>query len=415
MKNISTGLAVAFVIPLLAACASRQEVPHPATAFTPPPSTSIDNSNTFQVPLGLEPQVAFWRNVYSIWGLDQVALHDDRYLDLVYEVINLPGSVSDGYGDGQRDYTRERQEIWKAQLRELERKILSGEALNPPEQALAARITVSAGPQAVFGAAERLRSQRGLRERFKRGLEISGRYDKIFKDIFRQAGLPEDFAYLPHVESSFQVNARSSAGAAGIWQFTKPAARIYLNNHPALDERLDPVASARGAARYLRDAHETLDNWPLAVTSYNHGIGGMTRAKQYFGTDFTQIVRHYEHPYFGFASRNFYAEFLAAREIASQPTRFFPEGIRYEAPLNWDRVTLERPVPASTLASYYRVDKQQLVAMNAAWTQEAIFDRVALPEGTEVWLPPGTLNRTTQLNQISDSALAQADKAMKSQ
>jgi hypothetical protein len=53
--------------------------------------------------------------------------------------------------------------------------------------------------------------------------------------------------------------------------------------------------------------------------------------------------------------------------------------------------------------------------MNAAWTQEAIFDRVALPEGTEVWLPPGTLNRTTQLNQISDSALAQADKAMKSQ
>jgi membrane-bound lytic murein transglycosylase D len=236
-------------------------------------------------------------------------------------------------------------------------------------------------------------------------LEISKRYDAIFKNIFRQAGLPYDLAYLPHVESSFQAYARSSAGAVGIWQFTKPAARIYLNNHPALDERLDPVASARGAARYLRDAYDTLGDWPLAVTSYNHGISGMTRAKQYFGTDFMKIVRYYEHPAFGFASRNFYAEFLAAREIANQPNRFFPD-LRYEAPLNWDRVVLNQSALASELAFHYDVDKQQLITMNPAWTEAAVLDKMTLPQGSEVWLPPGTLTRLAQLQQTPESTLA---------
>jgi membrane-bound lytic murein transglycosylase D len=354
----------------------------------------------------LEPQVAFWRNVYSQWSVSQVALHDDKYLDLVYEVISLPDSSQDGYTESQRDFIREQQLVWKTRLQELERKVAIGEALSPSEKALADRITASVGPNGIFGAAERLRGQRGLRERFKRGLEISKRYDAIFKNIFRQAGLPDDLAYLPHVESSFQAYAHSSAGAVGIWQFTKPAARLYLNNHPALDERLDPVASARGAARYLRDAYGTLGDWPLAVTSYNHGIGGMTRARQYFGTDFMQIVRYYEHPAFGFASRNFYAEFLAAREIANQPSRFFPDELHYEAPLNWDRVVLKQPALTSELAFHYGVDKQQLITMNAAWTETAVFDKMTLPEGTEVWLPTGTLTRLAQLQQTPESILA---------
>jgi membrane-bound lytic murein transglycosylase D len=76
------------------------------------------------------------------------------------------------------------------------------------------------------GAAMRVRSQRGIRERFKHGLEISRRYDRQFRKIFRDAGLPEDLAYLPHVESSFQPAAKSSAGAVGMWQFTKAQRKL---------------------------------------------------------------------------------------------------------------------------------------------------------------------------------------------
>jgi len=77
-----------------------------------------------------------------------------------------------------------------------------------------------------------------------------------------------------------------------------------------------------------------LGDWPSALTSYNHGIGGMKKAQNRMGLDFARIVKDYDGPAFGFASRNYYAQFLAAREIAVKPDAFFPEGILYEMPIN---------------------------------------------------------------------------------
>ncbi|MFM8342052.1 MAG: lytic transglycosylase, partial [Methylomonas sp.] len=80
-------------------------------------------------------------------------------------------------------------------------------------------------------------------------------------------------------------------------------------------------------------AYGKLGDWPAAVTSYNHGIGGMKRAQNTVGNDFNRIVDNYDGPAFGFASRNYYAQFLAAREIAANPNQYFREGVSYEAPV----------------------------------------------------------------------------------
>ena len=391
---------------LVAAACSTPKVKPP----TAPPAVSY---GAFPYDPALKPQVDFWRHVYGVWGLSNVVLHDDKYLDLVYEVIQLPGLVNDGYTESQRQYLRARQQVWKDRLTALEDTVMTGAPLSPSEQQLATHIASKAGT--VAGASDRLRSQRGLRERFKRGLEISGRYDALFRDIFRQAGLPEDLAYLPHVESSFQNHASSSAGAVGMWQFTKPAARIYLNMGPGLDERRDPVASARGAARYLRDSYDDLGNWALALTSYNHGVGGMKRAQQYYGNDFAKIVYHYNHPNFGFASRNFYTEFLAAREVAKNAHRYFPEGVRYEAPLNWDRVVLQQSASASTIAQQFGLTTYQLTPLNSAWTDATRTDQVMLPSGAEVWLPPGTLVRNRAVIGLNGNTLAMIPRPLPAQ
>ena len=328
---------------VLTACATQ---PAPPVKI---PATTVDAA--FPMPPELQPQVEFWRNVYAVWGRHQVALHDSRHMDLIYEVVALPGPVSEGYTTEQQEYLKIRQEMLKTSLRQLELKTTSGTPLTPTEQALANRIqTSSGGPGAIAGASDRLRSQRGLRERFKRGLEISGRYDAAFRGVFREAGLPEDLAYLPHVESSFQNHAASSAGAVGMWQFMPDTARRLMMLNAAVDERRDPVASAQGAARYLGNAYGRLGNWPMALTSYNHGVGGMLRARQEYGDNFTAVVRNYSGPGFGFASRNFYTEFLAAREIARNPQRFFPEGLNYERPLSLDRIRLRQAVAAPTLS-----------------------------------------------------------------
>ena len=298
-----------------------------------PRDNSIVYSGIFPKPMALEPAVDFWRKTYAIWPRSQVAVHDDRYLDVIYEVMTLPGNVGEGLTPEQKDIVSQRREYWKSQLAALEAKLRYGAELNAHDQHIISKYESSGKSLSLInGASERVRTQRGTRERFKRGLEISGRYDTHFRKIFREAGLPEDLAYLPHVESSFQAQAKSSAGALGLWQFTKSAAKTFMPGGDSVDRRLDPTASANGAARYLSHAYSKLGNWPAAVTSYNHGIGGMKRAQNQVGPDFTRIVEQYDGPAFGFASRNYYAQFLAAREIASRPEHYFNENISYDRP-----------------------------------------------------------------------------------
>jgi len=297
-----------------------------------PPATF---SGVFQKPGELEPAVEFWRKTYAVWHRSEVAFHDDRYMDVVYEVMVLPGYVAEGLTSDQKTIVSQRRDFWKVQLAGLENKLRYNAPLNASDKQLIAKLQ-SSGHQLnkiLNGASERVRSQRGTRERFKRGLEISGRYDSQFRKIFRNAGLPEELALLPHVESSFQPAAKSSAGAVGMWQFTKSAAKTFMPGNGRVDQRLDPVASAYGAARYLSYAYGKLGDWPTAITSYNHGIGGMKRAQSQAGRNFSNIVTAYDGPAFGFASRNYYAQFLAAREIASNPRQYFAEGVQYESPL----------------------------------------------------------------------------------
>ncbi|MDD5269519.1 MAG: transglycosylase SLT domain-containing protein [Methylococcales bacterium] len=318
------------------------------------------------MPNGLEPAVEFWRKTYTVWHLSEVAFHDDRYLDVVYEVMVLPGYVDDSLTSEQKEMINQRRDYWKAQLAGLESKLRYNEPLNANDRQIIGKLE-SSGRQlnsVLTDAAERVRSQRGIRERFMHGLEISRRYDRQFRKIFRDAGLPEDLAYLPHVESSFQQAAKSSAGAVGMWQFTKAAAKTFMppgpriaSNRPTehrlaghrsyghrlaskrstghrlavhtVDQRLDPFASAIGAARYLSFAYSKLGDWPAAITSYNHGIYGMMRAQDQVGRDFVAIVETYDGPAFGFASRNYYAQFLAVCEIANNPVQY---GVQYESP-----------------------------------------------------------------------------------
>jgi len=318
-------------------------------------------------------------------------------------------SVGESQTADQKDFVKGHMETLKGLLSQVEYKTAANAPLTPAEQALANHIKASSGgPGALIGASDRLRSQRGMRERFKRGLEISGRYDMTFRGVFREAGLPEDLAYLPHVESSFQNHAASSVGAVGMWQFMPDTARHFGMLNAAVDERRDPVASAQGAASYLRNAYNSLGTWPLALTSYNHGVGGMKRAREAFGTDFAAIVRSYSGSSFGFASRNFYAEFLAARDIARNPQRFFPEGVNYEPPLNLDRVRLRQTVSVPALASYYEVDRWELNGLNKSWNSSAQEGRISLPTGTMVWLPAGTIARLVQRG-AADQALASAE------
>ena len=382
IRNICTraigGAILAAMLSLLPCTAS-------ATPSTQKTSHQANTSNPFPLPAGLEPAVDFWTKVFAVWSREQLALHDNEHLGVIYRVVKIPGPVAEGLTSQQREWMRAQEFRLIAELSRLSHKHAGGQPLTKEEQRLAKAITSGGGK--IKDASERVRTQRGTRERFLRGLEISGRYDSAFRASFRARGLPEDLAYLPHVESSFQIGARSSVGAAGMWQFMPSTARSYMTVTSTVDERLNPVTAAQAAAEYLSGAHRSLGSWPLAITSYNHGIGSMNRARARFGTDFGRIVREYDAPSFGFSSRNFYPEFLAVRRIAKSPAKYFPEGVRYQAPLAAKPVTLKHSQYAHDLHRQMGADMQALADLNPGWSDHALKGQRKLPAGITVWVP----------------------------
>jgi membrane-bound lytic murein transglycosylase D len=346
--------------------------------------------------------VRFWEQVFGVWSRNQVALHDNEHLGVIYEVIGSPGS----YGSDEYSISG-RKSALRGELQALEDNVRYGVSLSPTQQQLMNTITQGAGQGAVYGAADRLKAQHGMREKFKRGLELSGRYIGPIKQTFREAGLPEDLAYLPHVESSFNAGARSSVGAVGAWQFMPSAGRRFMSVNSAVDERHDPILAAKGATRYLTEAYSRLGDWGLAVTSYNHGMEGMARAKYEVGGGIDNVVKNYHGPSFGFDSRNFYAELLAVRSVVNNVSRYFPEGVNYEAPLNYERVKLPYSVSVPQLSSFYSIGSYQLAQMNPAWKNAAVDGAVDLPANSEVWLPRGTLAQRGPISGYSGSLVAQ--------
>ena len=356
--------------------------------------------SAFPYPASLEPQVVFWKQVFSRYGTDQILYFDAYDMSRVYEVHRIPTS------DGTRARARERERARREYKESLRRDLLTlaepgvdYESLTGRLRRLHAAWDYSTDPRVYRDAADNVRSQRGIRESFLSGVSRSGRYLDAFRRAFERAGLPADLAYLPHIESSFLWNARSSVGAVGMWQLMRTTGSRFLTVDPAVDQRLDPYASARAAADYLLELYDDLASWPLAITAYNQGPGAMLDARQTLGTeDIGVIVREYRGPRFGFMGRNFYAEFLAARELSRhyhQNPDTLPEPL--EKPRDFQEFTLPAFVQAKTLVQAMGISESELVDLNLGILPAGLSGQEYLPRGFSVKLPPSVSAQASEL------------------
>jgi len=397
-KTLRGQLAVPVLSLLFTVClASASDGSSTGTAVSPGPEASsapcVIDTTAFPSYPAIEPNIEFWTRVFGEWSLGQVVVHDLEDPGIIYDVVDLPGPIEERYTEEQQDFIEQLNEHWHDRLAALASKVSARSELDDADKRLALDITTEAGSMAIEKADERVRTQRGLRERFRRGLEISHRYEPAIREILREKGLPEDLAYLPHVESSYQAAARSSAGAVGVWQFTRSTGRRFMTINSAVDERLDPILASRGAADYLAEAHERLGDWALALTSYNHGLNGIVRATEQHGTDYESVFLQYRGRLFGFASKNFYSEFLAARDVACDPETYFPEGVRPEPDHDHEGVVTEGRTTAARIAGAYGIAPDDLASINPAWSRRAVHSGLPLPSSSTVWLPSGTLER----------------------
>lgn len=344
-------------------------------------TSSVRSENSsyelFPTPDILKERVAFWKKVYSEFTLRDGMIHDRDYPSIVYAKI---------YGETNIANIKRQKEHIVASLIKINTQPES--TWTKEETAIVELYRQNASVDLLKGAEERIRFQQGQADRFKEGLIRSGLYLDTIRTIFKQYGIPERLAYLPHVESSFNTAAYSKVGAAGLWQFMRGTGKLFgMKINYTIDERRDPIIATKGAARYLSTAYSELKEWPLAITSYNHGIGGMKRAVNATGSrDLGYIIQNYESSSFKFASSNFYSCFLAASEIAENYKTYFP-GLTLHQKSEFSDFTLTHYVRPDVLCKYLNITTAQLIALNPA-IRSAVFEQQnKLPAGFSMHIP----------------------------
>jgi membrane-bound lytic murein transglycosylase D len=355
----------------------------PSRPAAPAPAAS----ELFPTPPTLAKNVEFWRRIYAEVSKDHYLLHD-RETMIVFAVLDL-SHVPDSPRDRQKllEAERERHEV---RLRKLADRLADGatlEELPGNEQRWVEALTKLDERDPFTAASKRLRVQRGQRDQFLAGVKRSGRYMYRMLDIFQEARLPAALLYLPHVESSFNYRAISKVGASGIWQFMPATGRMYMAVNDVLDERNDPIIATRAAARHLGTNYRHLGTWPLALSAYNHGLSGIMRAVRETGTkDLGVIVQKYESPSFGFASKNFYAEFLAAKHVAENAPRYFP-GALPDPPLFFDEIVLDRQLSLAAIHSRLELPTDEIVRLNPALQKDVVRGKRPVPKDYALRLP----------------------------
>ena len=338
------------------------------------------------LPASLEPAVDFWTRVYSEVDSNGGFIHDNLHLDVVYEVVRFPKGLSHRAREHRTDGAKKRIRTILLKLASGQRTGLSGE-----EAAALAQWPKEVSNTTLRQAASRVRFQLGQADRFRSGLVRSGAWRAHVEEALDDEGVPEELVALPHVESSYNPKAYSRVGAAGMWQFTRSTGRLFMRVDSVVDERLDPFVATRAAARLLAKNRETTGSWPLAITAYNHGAAGMKRAARKLGTtDIGEIVRRYRSRSFGFASRNFYASFLAASRIDHDPTRYFG-AVPSAAPTDYEDFELPWFTPGDELARSLGVSLDALREHNPALRPAVWNGSKFVPKSYTLRLPRGTL------------------------
>ena len=287
--------------------------------------------NDFKVEKSLKSRVSFWFDVYAKYGRQHHIIHHQKYPWIVFEVVDTSEIEANKklhrwtrYHKAKALVKKRRRTIRQTLKRLSNRKHYRN--LSQMELKLLKLMRKAPGKfrSRLKLASNNVRSQLGQKDFFLGGLN---RYEQWIGEIektFTKYRLPLELTRLPFVESSFNPEAVSKVGASGVWQIMPAIGKKFLKINKHIDERNDPIKSARAAALLLKENKLLLKKWPLAVTAYNTGVGLIRKGvKRHKTRDLNRLIQRYKSGNFGFAAKNFYSSFLAALHVEAYKEMFF--------------------------------------------------------------------------------------------
>lgn len=345
----------------------------------------VQISESFDVPSGIARRYNFWRRIYSLWGKDQYVMHLSEYPEIVLEAYD-----SSRLGEDVGPVARENmiKKLAKAQRDHYKSLFLTmhkfrdkENRFTPAMQRLAKAMRHIPSRDKYLTAANTLRLQRGQRDFIANGLMTAPRYLPHIEKEFAAQGIPAEISRLAFVESSFNLKAHSKVGASGVYQIMPETGRQYLKMFSGVDERNDPIKASRASAKLLRLNYKMTGSWPLAITAYNHGVGGIRRATKAVGTnDIVLLINRYYGNAFGFASKNFYASFLGVLATLKDADRLFPEVPKVSA-LAFQDIRLGKALSIKTIRKQYNMTNEEIASFNPDIAIPLVRGNGSLPRG----------------------------------
>lgn len=224
----------------------------------------------------------------------------------------------------------------------------------------------------------------------------SGRFRELMRRVLRRKSLPEDLVWVAMIESGFDPAARSSAGAAGLWQFMPETAKIYgLLLDRWLDQRLSPPVATEAAAEFLGDLHRRFGSWELALAGYNMGYVGLSSVMRRYNTnDFWSLSR--AEGTLPWETTLYVPKIIATAVVAHNLAVFGFSGLAVESAVETDEIEVAPGTPLALVAQAAGTSPKDIEALNpelrAARTPPAGDGDAAYP----VKVPQGKGSATAQ-------------------
>jgi membrane-bound lytic murein transglycosylase D len=216
-------------------------------------------------------------------------------------------------------------------------------------------------------------------------LKKEGRWKKLFEDALRRAKLPLALTYVSMIESGFDPNDRSHAGAVGLWQFMPEGGRIYgLRIDFWVDERKNPEKATQAFVQYIGDLKERFGGWPLALAAFNAGYGGVLRSMQkYNSNDYWELCHHEDG--LPWDTVLYVPKAMAVAVVGENKKLFGYEDVKPDPPFAFDAVTVPSSMSFAAMAKAAGVTPAEISALNPELRRNR-----TPPEGWTARVPRGS-------------------------
>jgi membrane-bound lytic murein transglycosylase D len=212
------------------------------------------------------------------------------------------------------------------------------------------------------------------RELVSRMMALSQYYFPMFEQVLDKYNMPLELKYLAICESALNPNAKSKAGAMGLWQFMYPTGKLYdLKVSSYIDERCDPFKSTEAAAQYLQFLYKMFGDWEMVLAAYNGGPGTVNRAINRSGGKKT----YWEiRPYLPRETQGYVPAFIAVNYVMNytaehnlyagvpKKTFFQVDTVQVRQQVSFQQIAAVLDIPVEDLQSFNPCYKKQVIPVN---------------------------------------------------